>query len=376
MSKRTMIQVELAGADFTQVSWDERKADHDRKLQQYFHTFRMRNFSATTIKRLEQFLTGFFTCFTVPDTSHPTGARQLFYWELMHPKYGEVFIAQFYATLLAAGLKLKTCHMYLKELQYFCEFVLAHPDLPGEGDARTVIDKYGPVRQPVSKYNRPPHAPDEDDAERYALSCAQRDSFYEFIRCEYIPRSRRPHLAARDFTMIEMAWGGGFRISELTHMHAVGPERDVDYPNGRIRTRWGKGAKCKGKRTRWSILTPRARSVLQQYEQHVRPAFAHADVSPELFLSAAGSPLSYQECWSRLSKVVKAARRAGVNLPAKLRWHDLRRTFATLFLEENPHQFWLLMKLMGHSARGTMASYVLIDDATFQYTMQRVLGRG
>jgi integrase len=53
----------------------------------------------------------------------------------------------------------------------------------------------------------------------------------------------------------------------------------------------------------------------------------------------------------------------------------LRRTFATLFLEENPDQFWLLMKLMGHSARGTMASYVLIDDATFQYTMQRVLGR-
>lgn len=64
-----------------------------------------------------------------------------------------------------------------------------------------------------------------------------------------------------------------------------------------------------------------------------------------------------------------------MNLPAKLRWHDLRRTFATLFLEENPDQFWLLMKLMGHSARGTMASYVLIDDATFQYTMQRVLGR-
>jgi site-specific recombinase XerD len=376
VSKRATINVELDGANLTQIPWAEQKADHDIKLQQYFQTFRMRNFSATSIKRLEQFLTGFFTCFTVPDTSHPVGARQLFYWELMSPDYGAIFVAQFHATLLAAGLKLKTCHTYLKELQYFCEFVLAHPELPGAGGLRTVTDKYGTVRQPVSKYNRPPHAPDEEDAERYALSRAQRDSVYEFIRCEYIPRSCSPHLAARDFTMIETAWGGGFRISELIHMHAGGPDRDVDYPNERIRTRWGKGAKCKGKRTRWSILTPRARLVLQQYEQHVRPSFPHADVRPELFLSAEGGPLSYQECWSRLSKVVEAARRAGVNLPAKLRWHDLRRTFATLFLEENPDQFWLLMKLMGHSARGTMASYVLIDDVTFQYTMQRVLGRG
>lgn len=195
MSKRAMIRVELAGADFTQVSWDERKADHDRKLQQYFHTFRMRNFSTTTIKRLEQSLTSFFTCFAVPDSSHPAGARQLFYWELMRPKYGEVFIAQFHTTLLTAGLKLKTCHTYLKELQYFCEFVLAHPELPGAGDVQTVTDKYGFIRQPVSKYNRPPHAPDEDDTERYVLSREQRDSFYEFIRCEYIPPHRhRTHV--------------------------------------------------------------------------------------------------------------------------------------------------------------------------------------
>lgn len=375
MSKRVTINVELAGADLPQIPYAEREADHDRKLQQYFQTFRMRNFSAVTIKWLEQFLTGFFACFAVPDASHPAGVRQLFYWELMSPEHGENFIAQFYAALLAAGLKLKTCHKYLKELQYFCDFVFAHPELPDASGWRTVTDKYGPIKQPVSKYNRPPHAPDEDNAERYVLSRAQRDSLYEFIRCEYLPRSRRPHLAARDFTMIEMAWGGGFRISELTHMHAGGSDRDVDYVNGRLRTRWGKGAKCKGKRTRWSVLTPRARAVLQQYERHVRPAFPHADVRPELFLSAAGGPLSYQECWTRLSKVVKAARGAGVDLPAKLRWHDLRRTFATLFLEENPDQFWLLMKLMGHSARGTMASYVLIDDATFQYTMQCVLGR-
>jgi hypothetical protein len=190
MSKRSTINVELAVTNRTRVSWVERKADHDRKLQQYFHTFRMRNFSATTIKRLEQFLTGFFTCFTVPDASHPAGSRQLLYWELMSPDYGEIFVAQFHATLLAAGLKLKSCHTYLKELQYFCEFVLAHPELLGAGGLRTVTDKYGTVRQSVSKYNRPPHAPDEEDAERYALSRTQRDSFYEFIRCEYIPRGR------------------------------------------------------------------------------------------------------------------------------------------------------------------------------------------
>jgi len=375
MPRRALITIELASADLTQIPWSERQADHDRKLQQYFQTFRARNFSDTTIKWLEQFLTGFFKCFSVKDASHPAGARQLFYWELMSPDFGDACIAQFGAGLLAAGLKLKTRHTYLKEIQYFCDFVLLHPELLGASGTHTVTAKYGPIKQPVSKYHCPPHSPDEDDAERYTLSREQRDSLYEFIRCEYPPRSRKPHLAARDFTMIELAWGGGFRISELTHLHARGADRDVDYVNGRLRTRWGKGAKCRGKRTRWSILTPRARSVLQQYEKHIRPAFPQADLSPELFLSAAGGPLSYQECRLRLAKVVNAARRAGVSLPSKLRWHDLRRTFATLFLEEHPDQFWLLMKLMGHSARGTMASYVLIDDATFQYTMRRVLGR-
>lgn len=375
MAKRAPINVELADSNVNEVSCSERQADHDRKLHQYFGTFLTRNYSAVTSKWLQQFLTGFFACFIVPDASHPAGARQLFFWELMHPQHGEMFVEQFNAILLAAGLKLKTRWKYLTELRYFCDFVLARPQLPGAPGALTVVEKYGPVKQPISKYDLPPHPPEEDDAERYVLSRWQRDSLYEFIRAEYIPRSSNPHIAARDFTMIELACRSGFRITELTHMHATGPDRDIDYLNARVRTRWGKAAKCRGKRTRWSILPPRTRAVLQQYERHVRPAFPGADSKPELFLSSAGGPVSYQEAWARLSEVVEAARGAGVDLPEKLRWHDLRRTFATLFLEEHPDQFWLLMKLMGHVTRAAMSSYVLVDDETFQHTMARVLGR-
>jgi site-specific recombinase XerD len=376
MPKRATINVEPVDAGPAQIPWAERQADHDRKLQQYFNTFLARNFSPVTIRWLEQFLTGFFACFLVPDASHPAGARQLYFFELMHPERGERFISQFNEMLRAAGLKLKSRWKYLKVIQHFCDFVLARPDLPGSSGALTVIEKYCAIQQPISKYEMPPHPEDEEDAERYALSRSQRDSLYEYIRTEYIPLSSNPHLAARDFAMVELACMGGFRISELLHMHAAGPDRDVDYVNARARTRWGKASKCKGKRTRWSILPPRTRAVLQQYERHVRPLFPGANSSPELFLSAAGGPLSYQEAWARLSEIVTAACGAGVDLPTKVRWHDLRRTFATLFLEEHPDQFWLLMKLMGHSARATMASYVLIDEETFQHTMRRVLGRG
>lgn len=375
MAKRESINIELATTAPVRVPWVEQQSDHDRKLQQYFHTFRMRNFSSDTSSGLAQFITGFFRSCIVQDTMHPAGARTLFYWELMNPHSGSEYVAQFNESLIAAGLKLKTRHKYIKDIRYFCEFVLAHLELPGSTDGQTVITKYGPIKQPVSKYNHPPHAPDDEESERYVLSSEQRDSFYEFIRCDCIRRSRRPHLTARDYTMIIAAGDGGFRISELTHLHAQGPNRDIDYINERIRTRWGKGATCRGKRTRWSFLTQRAVSALQVYEAHVRPVFPEAKSSPELFLSAVGGPLSYDGCRERLEKIVKAARQAGLELPAKLRWHDLRRTFATLFLEEHPDQFWLLMKIMGHSTRGTMSSYVLIDDETFQYTTNRVLSR-
>lgn len=372
MSKRAPVLVELSQPSPNQIPWPEQQEDHHRKLQQYFHTFRMRNFSEETRRWIEQFVVGFFNSYVVQDLTHPSGIRNLLLWDLMNPLNGATCVSKFAEILIAAGLKLKTRHKYLKEIMYLCAFVLEHPEIPGESHDNAA-SKYGPLRQPVSRYNCPPHSPDEDEAERYALSRGQRDSLYEYMRCEFIPRSKRPHLAGRDFAMIELAWGGGFRISELIHMHSSGADRDIDYVNSRVRTRWGKGAKCRGKKTRWSILTPRARVVLQRYEEYIRPAFPNSASRPELFLSALGGPLSYQECWIRLDSIVKAARQAGVDIPAKVRWHDLRRTFATLFLEDNPDQFWLLMKLMGHSARGTMSSYVLIDEQTFQYTMSRVL---
>src|SRR2546421_516898 len=180
MAKRESINIELATTTAVRVPWVEQQSDHDRKLQQYFHTFRMRNFSSDTSSGLAQFITGFFRSCIVQDTMHPAGARTLYYWELMNPHSGSEYVAQFNESLIAAGLKLKTRHKYIKDIQYFCEFVLANLELPGSTDGQTVITKYGPIKQPVSKYNHPPHAPDDEESERYVLSSEQRDSFYEF----------------------------------------------------------------------------------------------------------------------------------------------------------------------------------------------------
>jgi integrase len=257
-------------------------------------------------------------------------------------------------------LKLSTRQKYSKAIKYFCEFVLANQLIPGR-DGQTICLKYGNIGQPVNLYNAPAREPDDDSSEieRTALTKEQRDAFLSFICNQYLREARKPNAAFRDFVMILIATFTGLRNVEIRHLRAKGPTRDIDYETGMIRTHMGKATKCKGKRTRWSILPFVIHPVLKLYEDEVLPLFAEGGEAVELFLSEGGKILSYKATWRNLNRIVDAARDVGLDLPEKLRWHDLRRTFATLFIEENPDKFWLLMEYMGHIFGTTMARYIV-----------------
>jgi hypothetical protein len=63
----------------------------------------------------------------------------------------------------------------------------------------------------------------------------------------------------------------------------------------------------------------------------------------------------------RLELMLSRARKAGVELPADVTWHSLRRTHATLFAQANPHALSELIQNLGHHGYGTLHHYVRPD---------------
>jgi integrase len=45
-------------------------------------------------------------------------------------------------------------------------------------------------------------------------------------------------------------------------------------------------------------------------------------------------------------------------VPPRLTIHDLRASFATNYLEENPDRFWRLMELLGHTSPSSTCLYI------------------
>ncbi len=79
---------------------------------------------------------------------------------------------------------------------------------------------------------------------------------------------------------------------------------------------------------------------------------------PHLFLNNKGGRISENTVRRTLYKYV---RKSGIR-KADVKPHDLRRTFATWFLQENPDQARELAELMGHSDLSQVMKYALSDE--------------
>jgi integrase len=126
---------------------------------------------------------------------------------------------------------------------------------------------------------------------------------------------------------------------------------------------FGKGKPYSGKRVRVVPLTPLALEVLRVFEKIFKPMFPRANVSDYLFLNENGDRLTKPQYYRNFRKMVELAREAGLPIPEDLRPHDLRRTFATNELEQNPLAYRKVLRKLGHTYPSSAAPYLIATDA-------------
>lgn len=144
----------------------------------------------------------------------------------------------------------------------------------------------------------------------------------------------------RDRTLLELLYGTGARISEITAL-SVDDVADTDG----ILTITGKGNKQR--------IVPVGRAALEAVEEYLvraRPLFATGK-SHALLLNTRGGPLSRQSAWA----VTKAAaQRAGIE--KQISPHTLRHSYGTHLLEGGA-DVRTVQELLGHSSVTTTQIY-------------------
>lgn len=345
----------------TGIPWEEQLADHDNKIEEYLQNCVFRGCSVeSTFQERKSVLHTIFHRIEIADLTHPTGRRHLLVWDLLNPSLGSQFLSLIISSLLKDDTAPATRRKYMNCARYLCEYVVAKPNIAGS-NGLTVSDKYGPIALTFTKYDLPIHAADRPRRNRYAISPDLKGDFLEFLRMDYLPNHSLPHVGARDYTAIVLQVEIGARASELLAIRAEGESCDVDRLNGRVRL-FGKGKAYSGKRLRRVPLTPLAAEVLSIFQKIFKPMFPKSQDSEYLFLNEDGSRLTKFWYWKTFRKIVKLARESGVQVPADLRPHDLRRTFATNALEQNPLAYRKVLKDLGHSYASSAAPYLIATD--------------
>lgn len=149
----------------------------------------------------------------------------------------------------------------------------------------------------------------------------------------------------RDRAILEMLYGSGLRVSELTGLGLT----DVDREEGLVLV-FGKGSK-----ERLVPLGGAAGRTLDRYLREVRPGLAKGKGKGRIFLNARGTPLSRTSVWTL---VKRSAERAGIEKDVSP--HTLRHSFATHLLEGGA-DLAAVQELLGHADISTTQIYTHVD---------------
>ncbi len=152
---------------------------------------------------------------------------------------------------------------------------------------------------------------------------------------------RRPG-GVRDFTILLTYLGTGLRATELTALHLD----DVHLEEGYLRVRSGKGNK-----TRAVNLPPEVARAMARYRQHYRPATA----DPHLFVTSAGTPLTYNAIGQLLTR---AKRASGIG---RVHAHLLRHSFSVAALAGGM-DLMTLKETLGHADIKTTSIYLNMSE--------------
>ena len=155
-------------------------------------------------------------------------------------------------------------------------------------------------------------------------------------------------LALRDRALLELLYGAGLRIGELTALDVD----DLDAVDRLVRVR-GKGDKQR--------IVPYgevAAAALDAWLVRGRPALGPS--CPALFVNARGGRLSRQGAWKRLRE---HAQRAG--LSSAVSPHTLRHSFATHLLDGGA-DVRAVQELLGHASVTTTQIYTLVSRSALR----------
>lgn len=160
-------------------------------------------------------------------------------------------------------------------------------------------------------------------------------------------------LGARDHALFSTMLYAGLRIEEVTNLEVE--DLRLSCGEEEIRVAYGKGNK-----ERRIPVNEKLRRSLRRYlrvRDKLIPAQSGSPL-PHLFLNNKGGRVSENTVRRTLYKYV---RKSGIR-KTDVKPHDLRRTFATWFLQENPDQARELAELMGHSDLSQVMKYALSDE--------------
>ena len=155
-------------------------------------------------------------------------------------------------------------------------------------------------------------------------------------------------LGLRDLAMLELLYGAGLRVSELTALDVGHVNREAGF------------LRCigKGNKERLVPLGRRALEALSSYLATERPRLMGRRPDPQaLFLNRRGGRLTRQRVWQVLRRCAAAG-----HITKTIGPHTLRHSFATHLLERGA-DLRTLQELLGHASISTTQRYTHVDRA-------------
>jgi integrase/recombinase XerD len=268
-----------------------------------------------------------------------------------------------FLALLAARRAPKTVEAYRRDLTQFAEFVGGPPAAATTGD----LERY------VAQLRADGLAPATVARRIAALRAFYRHLLLLGVRADNpaaeltpprrprkLPRTLSPGeterlidaaagtspRALRDTAIVELLYGAGLRVSELTGLD----RGSVDLEARLVR--------CTGKGDKERIVPVGRRAVeaLRRYQSRGRP-YLDRRRRPELFLNAKGGPLTRAGVFLILRKI---AAKAGLD-PERVHPHLLRHSFATHLLEGGA-DLRSVQEMLGHADLATTELYTHVSD--------------
>ncbi|MGH7540436.1 MAG: site-specific tyrosine recombinase XerD [Gemmatimonadota bacterium] len=151
--------------------------------------------------------------------------------------------------------------------------------------------------------------------------------------------------AFRDRAILEVLYGCGLRVSELTGLRAL----DVDLEEGLLRVLG------KGRKERLVPVGADACRALRRYLRESRPRLDRGESGGRVFLNRHGRPLSRMGVWKILRGYVERAA-----LSKRVTPHTLRHSFATHLLEGGA-DLASVQEMLGHADISTTEIYTHVD---------------